>query len=112
MALFRSLGDPTRLAIVHELARGERRVVDLTRALGLAQSTVSAHLACLAGCGLVESHPVGRASLYALTQPELLTVLTAAEELLAATGNAVDLCPVYGERAVAANRATAVWVRK
>ena len=105
VALFRSLGDPTRLAIVHELARGERRVVDLTRALGLAQSTVSAHLACLADCGLVESHAVGRASMYALIQPDLLTVLTAAEQLLASTGNAVQLCPVYGENAVAASRA-------
>jgi DNA-binding transcriptional ArsR family regulator len=96
VALFRSLGDPTRLAIVHELARGERRIVDLTRKLGLAQSTVSAHVACLRDCGLVEGRPVGRQSLYRLTRPELLTVLGAAEQLLAATGNAVELCPVYG----------------
>jgi ArsR family transcriptional regulator len=100
VALFRSLGDGTRLAIVHELARGERRVVDLTRALGLAQSTVSAHVACLRDCGLVEGHPVGRQMLYRLVRPELLTMLAAAEELLAATGNAVALCPVYGEEDV------------
>ena len=96
VALFRSLGDATRLAIVHELARGERRVVDLTAAVGLAQSTVSAHIACLRDCGLVEGRPVGRQMLYRLTRPELLTVLAAAEGLLAATGNAVALCPVYG----------------
>ena len=96
VALFRSLGDPTRLLIVHELARGERRVVDLTRVLGLAQSTVSGHLACLAGCGLVTSRPAGRQSFYRLAQPDLLTLLGAAEELLAATGNAVALCPTYG----------------
>jgi ArsR family transcriptional regulator, cadmium/lead-responsive transcriptional repressor len=99
VALFRSLGDPTRLAIVHELARGERRIVDLTRAVGLAQSTVSAHVACLRDCGLVEGRAVGRQSMYRLARPELLTVLAAAEELLAATGNAVDLCPVYGHGA-------------
>jgi DNA-binding transcriptional ArsR family regulator len=96
VALFRSLGDPTRLAIVHELARGERRIVDLTATLGLAQSTVSAHVACLRDCGLVEGRAVGRQSLYRLTRPELLEMLAAAEQLLAATGNAVDLCPVYG----------------
>src|SRR3954453_20667391 len=96
VALFRSLGDGTRLAIVHELARGERRIVDLTGMLGLAQSTVSAHVACLRDCGLVEGRAVGRQSLYRLTRPELLTVLAATEQLLAATGNAVDLCPVYG----------------
>jgi DNA-binding transcriptional ArsR family regulator len=100
VALLRSLADPTRLAIVHELASGgERRIVDLTRRLGLAQSTVSAHVACLRDCGLVEGRAVGRQSLYRLTRPELLTVLSAAEGLLAATGNAVSLCPVYGDGA-------------
>jgi DNA-binding transcriptional ArsR family regulator len=99
--LFRGLGDGTRLAIVHELARGERRVVDLTRALGLAQSTVSAHLACLRDCGLVDGRPLGRQMLYRLTRPELLAVLAAAEELLAATGNAVALCPAHADGAAA-----------
>lgn len=96
VALFRSLGEPTRLAIVHELARGERRVVDLTRTLALAQSTISSHLSCLADCGLVASRPEGRQAFYRLTQPDLLHVLAAAEQLLAATGNAVALCPNYG----------------
>jgi DNA-binding transcriptional ArsR family regulator len=39
--------DPVRLAILRGLADGEARVVDLTRRLGLAQATVSAHLTCL-----------------------------------------------------------------
>lgn len=95
--MFSSLGDPTRLAIVQHLALGEHRVVDLTAHLGLAQSTVSEHLACLKDCGLVESRPVGRASLFSLARPELLGLLSAAETLLAATGDAVVLCPVYGE---------------
>lgn len=97
VALFRSLGDATRLSIVHELARGERRIVDLMRAVGLAQSTVSAHVACLRDCGLVAGRPVGRQMLYRLTRPEVLTVLAAAEQLLAAAGSAVSLCPVYSE---------------
>ncbi len=58
--MVRSLGDPTRLAIIQHLALGEHRVVDLTAHLGLAQSTVSAHLACLKDCGLVASRPHGR----------------------------------------------------
>ena len=94
--MFRSLGDPTRLAIVQHLALGEHRVVDLTGHLGLAQSTVSAHLACLHDCGLVTSHPQGRASMFSLAHPELLALLSAAEKLLVATGDAVVLCPTYG----------------
>jgi ArsR family transcriptional regulator, cadmium/lead-responsive transcriptional repressor len=96
-ALFRSLGDPARLAIVQRLAGGPARVTDLTRALGLAQSTVSKHLACLRECRLVIVQPVGRASVYSLAQPALLELLAAAEDLLAATGEAVALCPVYGQ---------------
>ncbi len=95
--LFRGLGDPARLTILRHLVLGEHRVRDLTAHLGLAQSTVSAHLGCLRDCNLVTSRPVGRASMFALTQPELvLQVLRASEELLTATGDAVALCPVYG----------------
>ena len=99
-SLFRSLGDPARLAIVRHLQLGEHRVRDLTEHLGLAQSTVSAHLACLKDCGLVTSRPQGRASVFALAMPqELVALLEAAERLLEATGYAVDLCPVYGSKA-------------
>ena len=96
VALFRSLGDPTRLAILHRLAHGEARVVDLTAELGLAQSTVSKHVACLRDCGLVDFRVSGRQSFYALTRPELMDLLRAAEAVLAATGNALALCPVHG----------------
>lgn len=95
-ALFRSLGDPTRLAIVRRLAAGPARVVELVESVGLAQSTVSKHLACLRECGLVDSDPVGRASLFRLTQPALIDVLSSAETVLQATGQAVALCPTYG----------------
>lgn len=96
-ALFHSLSDPTRLAILQRLAATEQRVRDLTDTLGLAQSTVSAHLACLRDCGLVDSRPQGRASVFSLTvEPELLDVLGAAERLLSVTGSAVVLCPNYG----------------
>jgi DNA-binding transcriptional ArsR family regulator len=91
----------TRLAILRRLLLGEHRVVDLTGHLGLAQSTVSAHLACLRDCGLVTSRPQGRASLFTVAQdaePALRSLLTAGEQLLAVTGDAVDLCPTYGSQ--------------
>ncbi len=95
--LFHGLSDPSRLAILRHLTLGEHRVVDLTRHLGLAQSTVSQHLACLRDCGLVGSRPQGRASVFTLTHPEAtLEVLAAAERLLGLTGDAVALCPAHG----------------
>ena len=106
VALFRSLGDPARLAIVLRLAGGEARVVDLTRGLGLAQSTVSKHLACLRDCRLVDHRAEGRQSFYRLRHPELIDLLRSAETLLARTGDAVALCPVYGEPADAGRSAS------
>ena len=101
-SLFRSLGEGHRLVILQHLALGEHRVVDLVEHLRLAQSTVSAHLACLAGCGLVTSRPVGRASLWSLAVgDELAALLRAAEGLLAATGQAATSCPTYGTGAAA-----------
>lgn len=95
VCLFRSLADPTRLAIVRHLTLGEHRVIDLTEHLGMAQSTVSQHLACLRDCGLVRSRPQGRASMFSLAvQPELMDLLAAAERLLTATGDAVAVCPM------------------
>ena len=85
------------LQVVVKLARGgEARVADLMAELGLAQSTVSAHMACLRECGLVTGRPQGRQVFYSLARPELMDLLAAAETLLAATGNAVALCPNYG----------------
>ena len=99
VCLFRSLADPARLAIITHLAGGEHRVGELTAHLGLAQSTVSQHLACLRDCGLVDFRAEGRASVYRLARPELLEMFRAAEAVLTATGSAVALCPNYGHPA-------------
>lgn len=111
VALFHSLSDGTRLAIVHRLASGEARVSDLMEGLGLAQSTVSAHVACLRDCGLVVGRPQGRQVFYSLARPELMDLLAAAETLLAATGNAVALCPNYGTDTTTAATGASVEVR-
>ncbi len=95
--LFHGFSDPSRLAILRQLAVGDQRVVDLTARLGLAQSTVSKHLACLKDCGLVSSRPQGRASVFSINHGDsVMELLAAAERLLAATGDAVTLCANYG----------------
>ncbi len=71
-ALFHGLADPTRLMILAHLRTGEHKVRELTDHLGLAQSTVSAHLSCLRDCGLVTSRAQGRASMFSLANPRLL----------------------------------------
>lgn len=99
--LFHGFSDPSRLSILRHLALGEHRVVDLTAHLGLAQSTVSQHLACLRDCGLVTSRPRGRASLWSLEHPEtVMDLLGSAERLLGLTGYAATLCPTHGPGAI------------
>jgi ArsR family transcriptional regulator, cadmium/lead-responsive transcriptional repressor len=85
--------------IVKRLQGGEARVRDLVAELGLAQSTVSEHVACLRDCGLVEGRAEGRQTFYALSRPELVDLLESAELLLEATGYQVDLCSTHGTEA-------------
>lgn len=95
-ALFHGLADRTRLAILTTLAHGERRVTDLAADLGLAQSTVSAHLACLRECGLITGRPEARQVFYRIAVAELIDLLAAADLVLERTGHAPELCTRYG----------------
>jgi ArsR family transcriptional regulator len=49
----RSLADPTRLAILHLLQRGEMRVTDILAEVGGSQANVSKHLGVLRQAGFV-----------------------------------------------------------
>ena len=93
--LFRGFADPTRLAILAELADTELRVTDLVARLDGSQGNVSGHLACLKGCGLVTDRPEGRQVFYRIARPEVVAVLRSAEELLGVAGHQVELCPNY-----------------
>ena len=91
--LFRGFADPTRVAILQVLLDGERRVTDLVEMLGTSQSNVSGHLACLKECGLVVDRPGERRQVfYRLSGDEVVELLRSAERLLAANGNAIELC--------------------
>jgi DNA-binding transcriptional ArsR family regulator len=97
--LFRGFADPTRVAILQALLDGERRVADLVAQVGSSQSNVSGHLACLKECGLVVDRPGDRRQVfYRLSGPEVIALLKAAEQLLAANGAAIELCrnPMMG----------------
>ena len=80
--LLHGFADPGRLRILEHLRLGEHRVVELTAHLGLAQSTVSAHLACLRDCGLLDVRHEGRSSYYRLAHPEATEALLRASSLL------------------------------
>jgi DNA-binding transcriptional ArsR family regulator len=63
--VFKSLADPTRLAILERLLReGEQSVVALTARAGVSQPAVSKHLAVLKRAGLVRHRRDGREARY------------------------------------------------
>ncbi|MFN2315158.1 MAG: ArsR/SmtB family transcription factor [Gemmatimonadales bacterium] len=69
-ALFKGLGDPTRLRILNLLAAGELCVCDIVEILALPQSTISRHLGYLLRVELVEVSRTGRFAHYQLAEPQ------------------------------------------
>jgi len=80
---FRVLGDPTRLRLVEALLERERSVGELVGLLGVPQSRVSNHLACLRWCRVAESERHGREVRYRITDPGIGALLQLARALSA-----------------------------
>lgn len=89
---FRGFSDPTRLAILETLRGGPRTVGEIVETTGLGQSNVSNHLACLKGCGLVDSEKRGKYVHYGLSDPRVAAILRLSEELLAEAARGVYAC--------------------
>lgn len=95
--LFRALADPHRLLLLELLLDGERSVSDCVDALGLAQSRVSTHLACLADCGYLTVRRAGRFSLYRVADPRVAQLVVLARSLAADNAAALVACTRIGE---------------
>jgi len=62
--VFRAIGDARRRRILELLAVSTRSVGELAAELGIAQPSVTQHLAALSAAGLVESSKDGNRSMY------------------------------------------------
>jgi DNA-binding transcriptional ArsR family regulator len=70
--VFAALGDPTRRAVLEQVAaRGEVTATELAAALPITRQAIAKHLGVLAGAGLVAPRREGRETRYAPT-PEPL----------------------------------------
>ncbi len=65
--VFHAIGDPNRRRILELLSDGTRSVGELAAQLGIAQPSVTQHLAVLSAVHAVESTKVGNRSMYRLT---------------------------------------------
>ena len=72
--IFAVLGDPRRRRILELLAERERSVGALAAELGIAQPSVTQHLAALRAVGLVASEKRGTSSIYRIEHGPLAEV--------------------------------------
>jgi DNA-binding transcriptional ArsR family regulator len=93
---FRVLGDPTRLAILHYLLIEPHSVSDLTAKLGIAQSRVSNHLACLRWCRFVTAERDGRRVIYSVADRRLEPLIAAASEVASENRDHLASCHRIG----------------
>ena len=66
-----ALSDPTRARLLLALREAPGYPADLADLLGVSRQSLSNHLACLRGCGLVVSVPEGRRARYELADQAL-----------------------------------------
>ena len=66
-----ALSDPTRARILMSLRASGRYPADLADELGVSRQSMSNHLSCLRGCGLVVAVPEGRRTRYELSDHRL-----------------------------------------
>lgn len=66
-----ALSDPTRTRVLLTLREGPAYPADLAELVGVTRQSMSNHLACLRGCGLVVAVPEGRRARYELADSRL-----------------------------------------
>jgi ArsR family transcriptional regulator, cadmium/lead-responsive transcriptional repressor len=89
---FRSLADPSRLAILDALRERELSAGEVADAAGLTLSNASRHLACLRDCGLVESRQAWRHVYYRLAGQHVTHLLEEADLVLQLVAERVAAC--------------------
>lgn len=93
--LFRGFSDPTRLAILEALLEGEKSVGEIAVETETSSANVSAHLACLTGCGLVHSEKRGKYVYYRVQERRVRDLIKIAEQILARVSQQVYECTRY-----------------
>ncbi|GAB3275159.1 ArsR/SmtB family transcription factor [Kineosporia babensis] len=71
-----ALSDPTRSQILMALRNGPAYPAELAESIGVTRQSLSNHLTCLRGCGLVVAAPEGRRVRYELADSHLSHALS------------------------------------
>lgn len=93
--LFKGLGDSSRLAILESLQGASKTVSEIVEETQLSQPSVSMHLSCLLGCGLVRNRKEGRHSYYEILGDEIKAVISAAQKIISQHSKEMYECTQY-----------------
>ena len=80
--IFKALGQPTRLEILHLLKDGERCVCEIFPEINQEQANVSKHLSLLKQAGILDSRKEGLRIIYWIKRREILNLLDTVSALL------------------------------
>lgn len=75
-AMFKALGDPTRLGIALEMMETEKCVSEISSSLGISDSSTSHHLRSLRQLKLVKRRREGQKLFYSLDDHHVYLILT------------------------------------
>jgi DNA-binding transcriptional ArsR family regulator len=78
---FEALGDPTRRALLRQLAEGDRSVAELAATVPISRPAVSRHLRVLKDAGLVDEVPRGTRRIYHLREQGIEAVRAYLEQV-------------------------------
>jgi DNA-binding transcriptional ArsR family regulator len=84
-----ALSDPTRARVLLRLAGGPCYPSDLAAVVGVSRQSLSNHLACLRGCGLVAGEREGRRTRYTLADERVRRAVLDLVDLVLVTDPAV-----------------------
>lgn len=101
---YRALGDPTRLELLAFCAGAERTGNECVDHVGLSQGRVSAHLACLVSCGLLEVRRAGRFAYYLLADPRVPELVDLGISMAAEHAASIAACARVTEHPLRARR--------
>lgn len=74
--IFKIMGDPTRLKIIHALSSGEMCVCDIAAALGMEHSAISHQLRLLRNARVAKYRKQGKEAVYSLDDEHVLKLFS------------------------------------
>ena len=83
----------TRLQILESIINSEKTVTEIMEHVDASQSSISQHLACLKGCGLITGRQEGKYIYYSLRNDHVRKLLAMFDDVLTDVQHDMKTCP-------------------